>query len=212
MPKMNPPHPGLSVLDGLIEVDWTVSEFATQLEISEDEVSRLLNCERGISPAMALALERLGWSTADFWMRLQAYYDLARERRRQAMAGVCSKHPIFKAGKQSDNLDAKSIDANQDKHLHWGAPFTGKPPISAYLTQAMERAEYEGHEDGTFSATIPPCVGVVAFGKSLRECYEELRSTLEDWLLLGLKLGRPIPPINGIDLNGDPKRESVDAL
>ena len=212
MPKLNPPHPGLSVLDGLVEVDWTVTEFADRLEISEAEVTGLLNGERGISPKMALALERLEWGSADFWIRLQAYYDLAQERRRQAMVGVCSKHSTFDGNKPSGNLDAKGIDANQDKRLHWGAPFIGNPPISAYLTQAMECAEYEELEDGTFSATIPPCVGVIAFGKSLRECYEELRSTLEDWLLMGLKLGHPIPPINGIDLNKEPKRESLDAL
>ena len=33
---------------------------------------------------MALALERIGWSNASFWMRLQAAYELAQERRRQA--------------------------------------------------------------------------------------------------------------------------------
>ena len=82
MSILNPTHPGLSVLDSLEAIGWIVSEFADRLEISEDEVSQLLNCERGISPAMALALERLGWSNADFWMRLQAYYDLAQERLR----------------------------------------------------------------------------------------------------------------------------------
>ena len=33
---------------------------------------------------MAIALERLGWTNAGHWMRQQAAYDLARERRRQA--------------------------------------------------------------------------------------------------------------------------------
>ena len=90
MPKLDPPHPGLSVLDSLDEVGWTVTEFADRLGISENEVSGLLKGERGISPAMVLALERIGWSNADFWMRLQAYYDLARERRRQTESVVAS--------------------------------------------------------------------------------------------------------------------------
>ena len=84
MPKLNPPHPGLSVLDSLDEMGWTVTEFADRLEIGEDEVSGLLNGARGISSAMALALERIGWSNAEFWMRLQTNYDLAQERRKQA--------------------------------------------------------------------------------------------------------------------------------
>ena len=33
---------------------------------------------------MALALERIGWSNASFWMRLQAACELALERRWQA--------------------------------------------------------------------------------------------------------------------------------
>ena len=38
----------------------------------EQENARLLNGKAGISPSMALALERIGWSNASFWMRLQA--------------------------------------------------------------------------------------------------------------------------------------------
>jgi len=53
---------------------------------------------------------------------------------------------------------------------------------------------------------------VVAFATSLRECEYELRSTLEDWILLGLQLKHPLPVIAGIDLNREPLREPVDAL
>ena len=35
---------------------------------------------------LALALERIGWSNAGFWMRLQAGYELAQARRAQAAA------------------------------------------------------------------------------------------------------------------------------
>ena len=35
---------------------------------------------------MALALEQIGWSNADYWMRMQAGYDLAQERRRRVAA------------------------------------------------------------------------------------------------------------------------------
>ena len=90
MTRMNPPHPGLSVLDSLEAIGWTITMFANHLGISEDEVSELLNGERGISPTTALALERIGWSNADFWTRLQAYYDLAQEGRRQTEAAIVS--------------------------------------------------------------------------------------------------------------------------
>jgi len=84
--------------------------------------------------------------------------------------------------------------------------------LSEYVAQAMSEALYDKLEDGTFTGKIPPCKGVLAFGTTLRECEEELRSTLEDWILVGLKLGHPLPVIRGIDLNKEPFRESVDAV
>jgi predicted RNase H-like HicB family nuclease len=84
--------------------------------------------------------------------------------------------------------------------------------LTEYVDQAMAQAEYDKLEDGTFSGRIPPCQGVVAFGATLRQCQDELRSTLEDWIFVGLKLGHALPVIAGIDLNKEPTRESVDTL
>ena len=84
--------------------------------------------------------------------------------------------------------------------------------LSAYVEKAMAQAVYDKLEDSTFAGRIPSCKGVVAFGSTLRKCEEELRSTLEDWILLGLKLGHPLPIIGGINLNKEPSRERVGAL
>lgn len=84
--------------------------------------------------------------------------------------------------------------------------------LSEYIEQAMAQAAYDKLEDGTFTGRIPFCKGVVAFGTTLRECENALHSTLEDWILLGLKLGHPLPAIGNIDLNKEPNHEPVDAL
>ena len=63
---------------------WTVTEFAQRLGVTRVSASRVVNGRAGISPSMALALERLGWSNADHWLRMQVGYDLALERARQA--------------------------------------------------------------------------------------------------------------------------------
>lgn len=84
--------------------------------------------------------------------------------------------------------------------------------LSDYFAEAMAQASYDKLEDGTYAGRIPACQGVVAFGASLRDCESELRSTLEDWILLALRLGRTLPVISGIDLNREPKIEPVDAL
>ena len=74
-------------------------------------------------------------------------------------------------------------------------------PLTAYIEAAMEIARYDKLEDGTFAAEIPKLPGVIAFGKTLVQCERELRSTLEDWILVGLRLGHTLPKLAGIDLN-----------
>ena len=84
--------------------------------------------------------------------------------------------------------------------------------LTEYVNQMMARAVYDKLEEGTFAGRIPECKGVVAFGDTLRECEDELRSTLEDWILVGLKLGHPLPVLDGIDLNKEPTYKPVDAV
>lgn len=84
--------------------------------------------------------------------------------------------------------------------------------LSEYLERAMAQAEYDKLEDASFAGRIPSCMGVIAFSVSLKACEEELRSTLEDWLWLGLKLGHTLPVIDGIDLNQEPAYEPVESM
>lgn len=84
--------------------------------------------------------------------------------------------------------------------------------LSEYMEHAMAHALYDKLDDGTFAGRIPICKGVIAFGNSLRECENELRSTLEDWVLLGLKLGHSLPVIGEIDLNREPTSEPMDSV
>lgn len=69
--------------------------------------------------------------------------------------------------------------------------------LSEYIALAMAQVAYDKLEDGTFAGRIPSCPGVIAFAVTLRQCEEELQSTLEDWLLVGLKLGYSLP---GLDM------------
>lgn len=84
--------------------------------------------------------------------------------------------------------------------------------LSEYIEQALAQAEYDKLEDDNFSGRIATCPGVVAFGATLRECEDELRSTLEEWLWLGLKLGHALPVVGGIDLNREPVYESLESV
>ena len=81
---LNPCHPRETLRDDLAAAAFTVTDAAVRLGCTCQALSRLLNGKAGISPAMAIALERIGWSNAGYWMRQQAAYELAQERRRQA--------------------------------------------------------------------------------------------------------------------------------
>lgn len=84
--------------------------------------------------------------------------------------------------------------------------------LTDYIDRAIGEAEYDKLEDNSFAGSIASCKGVVAFGSTLRECEAELRSTLEEWILLGLKLGHSLPVVDGIDLNKEPEYEPMEAV
>ena len=79
----NPTHPGAGIQDDLDAVGWTVTEAARRMGVRRENLSLLIHGQIGISPKMALALERIGIRNAEFWMRRQAGYELAQERLRQ---------------------------------------------------------------------------------------------------------------------------------
>jgi predicted RNase H-like HicB family nuclease len=90
----------------------------------------------------------------------------------------------------------------------------GKFIFTDYFEEAMGLAVYEEMEDGTLAGHIPPCEGLFAFGATELECQEELRATLEDWTLVGIRHGHDLPVIAGIDLNLslEPVCEPVESL
>ena len=75
------PHPGRSIKDACLDaVGLNVTEGARVLGVARHTLSRVLNGRSGISPEMAIRLEKAGWSNAGHWLRLQAAYDLAEAR------------------------------------------------------------------------------------------------------------------------------------
>jgi predicted RNase H-like HicB family nuclease len=70
-----------------------------------------------------------------------------------------------------------------------------------YINQAMAKATYDKLEDGSFFGKIPRCPGVVAFAETLYKCEQELRLSLEGWLIVKIRHGDKLPVINKINLN-----------
>jgi addiction module HigA family antidote len=77
-----PPHPGLSVRHDCIEpLGLSITEAAARLGISRKQLSDLVNGHAGISPEMAIRLDKAFGGGAETWLRLQAAYDLRRAER-----------------------------------------------------------------------------------------------------------------------------------
>lgn len=92
MPMKNPPHPGEHVREDCLEpLDLTVTAAAKALGVTRQALNNLVNEKSGISPEMALRFEKMGWGTADGWLKLQMNYDLSRARDKSDQLVV---HPI----------------------------------------------------------------------------------------------------------------------
>ena len=83
MAMKDPPHPGLSVRnDCLGPLGLSVTEAAKRLGVSRKQLSDIVNCHAGISPEMAIRLDKAFGGGANAWLRVQAAYDLAKAMKR----------------------------------------------------------------------------------------------------------------------------------
>jgi len=72
--------------------------------------------------------------------------------------------------------------------------------LTSYIHAAMRLAKYEILEDGQYYGEIDGFKGLWAQAEHLETCREELQSALEDWLVLGLRMGHKLPVVAGIQL------------
>jgi predicted RNase H-like HicB family nuclease len=56
-------------------------------------------------------------------------------------------------------------------------------------------------EDGRYFASIPGFKGLWADGDTTKQCLTELRTALEEWLVVALREDEELPELAGINLN-----------
>jgi len=94
MEMYNPAHPGEVIRDACLKpLDLTVTAAAEALGVTRKALSDLLNGHSGVSPEMAIRLEKVGWSTADHWLRMQLQRDLWEARQRANAIKVRKRFP-----------------------------------------------------------------------------------------------------------------------
>jgi antitoxin HigA-1 len=93
MPMKNPPHPGAGLKEDIEALGLSVAEAATGLGVTRQQLYRIIRGQSGISPEMALRLEKAIGGTADGWLRMQVNHDLAQARTRIASAKIKRLEP-----------------------------------------------------------------------------------------------------------------------
>jgi antitoxin HigA-1 len=89
MPIKNPVHPGSVVKHDCLEpLGLSVTDAAKALHVTRQALNNVVNGKAGISPEMAIRLEKAFGGAADTWLRMQANYDLAQARKHEAKIEV----------------------------------------------------------------------------------------------------------------------------
>lgn len=85
MPMESPPHPGRSVRHDCLEpLGLSITEAARKLGVSRKQLSNIVNYHSRVSPEMAIRLDKVFGGGAETWYRIQASYDMAQVKRKQA--------------------------------------------------------------------------------------------------------------------------------
>ena len=83
MRMKNPPHPGDSVRrDCLDPLGLSATDAAKALGVTRQALNNLVNGKSGVSPEMAIRLDKAFGGGADVWLGLQMDYDLAHAMKR----------------------------------------------------------------------------------------------------------------------------------
>lgn len=89
MEMHNPAHPGELIREDCLKpLGLSVTAAAAGLGVTRKALSELLNGHTGVSPEMAIRLEKAGWSTAETWLRMQLQYDLWEAKQRASAIHV----------------------------------------------------------------------------------------------------------------------------
>ncbi len=81
MAMKTPPHPGRLIAKACLEpLGLGVSAGARVLGVARPTLIRLINGRAGLSPELAIRLEKAFGGSAEAWLRMQAAYDLAQAR------------------------------------------------------------------------------------------------------------------------------------
>lgn len=70
-----------------------------------------------------------------------------------------------------------------------------------YIDAAMKKAHYEIlADDNSYYGEIPGFQGIIANADSLEECREQLKSVLEEWIMLRIYKNLELPKVDELSI------------
>lgn len=83
MRMKNPSHPGLSILHDCLEpLELSIAEGADAMGIVRQTLNNVIRGRAGVSPEMAIRLDKAFGGGAEAWLRMQAAYDLVKAEKK----------------------------------------------------------------------------------------------------------------------------------
>lgn len=83
MTMRSPPHPGEGIKDDLDTLGLSIAEAARGLGVTHQQLRNVIAGKNGITPELAVRLEKGIGGTAESWIGLQRAFDLAEVRKRE---------------------------------------------------------------------------------------------------------------------------------
>ena len=80
--------------------------------------------------------------------------------------------------------------------------------ITDYIDAALRRARYELVDGNEFCATVAGLPGIIATGRTLEECRDQLAEVVEEWVLVRVSRRLSVPRLGGVTVEVRTKRAS----
>jgi addiction module HigA family antidote len=99
-------HPGEHLADQLTELDMSAAELGRHLKVPGNRISEILNGQRAITGDTALRLGHFFGTSPQFWLNLQATYDL-RVAEQKTGSAIRTLPTLNGRAKKSDGNQAR---------------------------------------------------------------------------------------------------------
>ena len=110
---MKPPHPGASILHFCLEpLGLTVADGAKALGVSEERLASVIDGRAGISPEMAIRLDKAFGGNAETWYKVQAAYDMSKALEKADDVAACGEMKV-----ETKKMGMKQTHPGESIHL-----------------------------------------------------------------------------------------------